>query len=238
MPRPDFSKRSLATEWLDANGASPELPDYLRDLAWLNRIALGPWAITRWLQRAISRAGARQRFSLLDVGCGDGDVLRAIASWARRKGIDAELAGIDVDPNTIAIARERTPTSDIRFQTADVFAFTPARPPDFIISSLLAHHLDDANIVRLLRWMETTARAGWLIYDLQRSAIPYTAIGLMAKLASLHSMVVHDGRISVRRSLTMGEWIECIGAAGLDRPQVRIESFLYRLLVSRVREPI
>jgi hypothetical protein len=38
----------------------------------------------------------------------------------------------------------------------------PAQPPDLIVSSLLAHHLDNARIVELLRFMETHARHGWL----------------------------------------------------------------------------
>jgi hypothetical protein len=50
--------------------------------------------------------------------------------------------------------------------------------------------------------MEETARKGWLIYDLQRHPVPYYFITLMGKLTRLHPMVIHDGRISVARSLT------------------------------------
>jgi SAM-dependent methyltransferase len=228
MARPDFSKRSFAAEWLDANGQSRELPDYLRDLAWFNRDALGPWAI--------SAGSPRKTFTLLDAGCGDGDLLRTVARWAAGKGLAFSLTGIDLDPHTIAIARARTDdAANIQFQAADIFAAAPAQPVDFIVSSLLAHHLDDAQIIELIRMMERAARRGWLIYDLQRSAVAYHAIGAIGKIARLHPMVVRDGQISVTRSLTKSEWRDRVRAARLDPTQVGIDWFFYRLLVSRLR---
>ncbi len=227
--------RSDAAEWLDANGHSSELPAYLHDLAWLNRVGLGPWAIVRWLKHGMRQVGGKN-FGLIDVGCGDGALLRTINRWAMRNGFALELAGIDFDPNTIALACARTSeTEAIVFQVADVFEFTPARRPDFIVSSLLAHHLDDERIVEFIRWLNANARHGWLIYDLQRSAILHRSIGLIGRPARLHPMVVHDGQISVTRSLTRAEWRDRIRAAGLDPAQVRIDWFLYRLLVSRLR---
>jgi 2-polyprenyl-3-methyl-5-hydroxy-6-metoxy-1,4-benzoquinol methylase len=235
MPRSDLSKRSLAAEWLDGNGQSPDLPEYLRDLAWLNRVALGPWAIARWLGRATRHRQDGQPFTLLDVGCGDGDVLRAISRRAARTGPRFDLTGIDISAGTIAVAQARTRAGEIALRTGDVFAFTPARPFDFVISSLVAHHLDDAAIAELVRWMDAHARIGWLIYDLRRSAVSRHALRAVGTLARLHPMVVHDGCMSVQRSLTRAEWIDRIRAAGLAPADVRIESFVYRLLVSRLR---
>jgi len=34
---------------------------------------------------------------------------------------------------------------------------------DIVVSSLMAHHLEDEEIVALLRWMEATAQVGWFI---------------------------------------------------------------------------
>jgi hypothetical protein len=83
--------------------------------------------------------------------------------------------------------------------------------------------------------MELAARRGWLIYDLQRSAVAYHAIGAIGKIARLHPMVVRDGQISVTRSLTKSEWRDRVRAARLDPTQVGIDWFFYRLLVSRLR---
>ena len=83
--------------------------------------------------------------------------------------------------------------------------------------------------------MEATARKGWLIYDLQRHAVPYYFIGLMGKLTSLHRAVIHDGRISVARSLTRAEWWRQILAAGIAGNAVKLRWFLFRFLIGRLR---
>ena len=62
------------------------------------------------------------RRSLLDVGCGTGDL------WAflRERGIEADYVGVDLLAKAIAEARRRHP--DARFETVDVFqpgAFAP-----------------------------------------------------------------------------------------------------------------
>ena len=70
-------------------------------------------------------------------------------------------------------------------------------------------------IVRFLRWMEASARRGWMIYDLQRNAVPFYFIALAGALLRLHPVVVYDGRVSVARSLTRAEWQARIAEAGL-----------------------
>ena len=159
---------------------------------------------------------ATGRLTLVDVGCGYGDLLRAIRRWSRKRGLAIRLVGVDLSRETIDIARAATDDADqIEYRVGDVFDYRAAEPVDFVVSSLLTHHFSDAMIVSFLRWMETTARKGWLIYDLQRHVVPYFFIGLMGKLTSLHRIVIHDGRISVARSLTRAEWRQHIASAGI-----------------------
>ena len=83
--------------------------------------------------------------------------------------------------------------------------------------------------------MEARARLGWLVCDLQRHRVPYTFIGLAGSLSRLHPMVIHDGRISVARSLTRSEWRELIAEAGIPREDVAIGWFLFRHVIGRTR---
>ncbi len=77
--------------------------EVLHDLAQVNTITLARRPTLNFLERAV---GKRDRFRLLDVGFGDGDMLRAIAKWADRRGIMAELVGIDLNARSVAAARE------------------------------------------------------------------------------------------------------------------------------------
>lgn len=234
---PDLSSRSGETEWLDRQDIVPDdLALVLKDLDRFNRTMLGHWPILRWLARAARTIPENRPITVVDVGCGSGDLLRAIRRWARRAGRPATLIGVDLNPDTIAIARGMTDERDaIAFEAADVFEYRPAASADVIVNSLVAHHLSDDGIVEMLRWMEATARTGWLISDLQRHWLPYAFIGLAGRLSRLHPMVIHDGRISVARALTRAEWRRRIDGALIPRESVTIRWFLYRLLIGRLR---
>src|SRR5258708_11036107 len=191
----DLSRRSAESEWLDGADASPEeLALVLRDLARFNGAMLGHWPVIDWLRRATKDAPKEATLTLVDVGCGYGDLLRAIRRWACKRGLTIKLIGLDLNRDTIRIAQTVTDDADeIDYRVIDIFDFEPPRPIDFVVSSLLTHHMSDDLIVKFLRWMEQTARKGWMIYDLQRHAVPFHFIGLMGKLTRLHPVVIHDG---------------------------------------------
>jgi SAM-dependent methyltransferase len=233
----DLSRRSAESEWLDdIDVGSAELQLVLRDLARFNGAMLGHWPVLAWLRRAISAAPRDQPLTLVDVGCGYGDLLRAVRRWSRKRDLAIRLVGVDLSRETIDIARAATDAVDqIKYRVGDVLEYRAAEPVDYVVSSLLTHHFSDAMIVNFLRWMETTARKGWLIYDLQRHVVPYFFIGLMGKLTSLHRIVIHDGRISVARSLTRAEWRQHIASAGIAEDAVDLRWFLYRFVIGRMR---
>jgi SAM-dependent methyltransferase len=233
----DLSRRSTESEWLDGVGAgTDELEFFLRDLARFNAAMLGHRAVIKWLARATMDAPKDRPLTLIDVGCGYGDLLRAIRLWARKRGLPMRLIGLDLAGDIIRIAQAATDDADeIDYWVGDLFTFRPAAPVDFVVSSLLAHHLSDATIVQFLRWMEVTARRGWLIYDLQRHPAPHYFIALIGKLTHLHPLMIRDGRISVARSLTGAEWRERIAAAGIAQAAVRMRWFLFRFVIGRLK---
>src|SRR5262245_59708938 len=94
-------------------------------------------------------AGDLKSFRLMDVGFGDGDILRGIARWAARRGIAAELVGVDLNGNSVAAAREATPASlAIDYRAGDYL--DQAGPFDFIISSQVTHHMTDEQLMTFL----------------------------------------------------------------------------------------
>ncbi|TAK46634.1 MAG: methyltransferase domain-containing protein [Xanthobacteraceae bacterium] len=231
----DHARRSTQPEWLDnADLGEAELAPYLRSLAAINRATLGHWPIIGWLRRATSDA-SREPLILLDVGCGNGDLLRVLSRWSRRHRPGLRFIGIDRDPHTIDVARAATGDAEpIEYIVADVFDYRPARRIDFVTGSLVTHHLPDHLIVGLLHFMESTAQRGWINCDLQRHVIPHGFIGAVGALTRLHPLVVHDGRISVARSLTRAEWERLIARTTIPRGALRLRWFLFRLVLSRL----
>jgi 2-polyprenyl-3-methyl-5-hydroxy-6-metoxy-1,4-benzoquinol methylase len=230
------AKRSTAEERMDTDCV--DYDDYqrcLRDLARVNTVTLTHRPMLAWLARETSGLDA---FSLLDVACGHGDVLRRIRRWSDRNGIAARLEGVDLNPWSTQAAREATPESSrITYHTGDVFAFQPERDGfDFIISSQFTHHLTDGQVMMFIRWQEQHARRGWFIGDLHRHWFPYYGFGLLAWLARWHRFVLSDGRISIARSFVPDDWRHLTRSAGLAEADVAISRHVpFRLCVARRR---
>jgi 2-polyprenyl-3-methyl-5-hydroxy-6-metoxy-1,4-benzoquinol methylase len=235
-PAFDHARRSTQTEVLDGGVDTEELARILADLARFNGAMMGHWPVIRWLDHAAKNLPKDAPLSLVDVGCGYGDLLRAVRRWARKHGRSMRLVGVDLSPQVIEVARKATePADDIDFRASNVFDYQPEKPIDFITTSLVTHHLPDAMIVQFLRWMERAARRGWVIYDLQRSAVPFYFIALAGVLMNLHPVVTYDGRVSVARSLTRKEWENAIAAAGIPVDSVSLGWFMFRFVIGRLR---
>ena len=229
----DLATRSRQEEQMDA--ADLDVGTYervLHDLARVNRFTFTARPTLAFLNRA---AAGMTRFRLIDVGFGDGDVLRTVARWARRRGIEAELVGVDLNTRSAGIARSATPPEfAIDYRTGD-YADQPG-PWDFVISSQVTHHMTDPQLLAFLRYMEAEARRGWLICDLHRLAFSYWGFPLLARILMVHRIVREDGQLSIARSFRKPEWEDYLRQAGIAPEQVRIvRRFASRLCVERVR---
>jgi 2-polyprenyl-3-methyl-5-hydroxy-6-metoxy-1,4-benzoquinol methylase len=213
--------RSQEPERMDVEPVPPEeLARALADLEWLASLGLYHRPVFQWLSRI---ARGRRSLSLLDVACGGGDMLRRIARWGARKGLNLRLEGVDLNPQARVVAERATdPDLGITYRTADALAIGGALEPDVIISSHFAHHLSDGDLVRFLRWSQATARVGWFVNDLQRSRVLEASLKVIGRVVRLHRFVVSDGPISVRRSLVRADWEAALRAAGIPRESVEV----------------
>ena len=218
---------------MDAPDLDPAVYErVLHDLARVNRVTFTARPTLAFLERAVGEA---RRFRLLDVGFGDGDVLRVVARWARRRGISAELVGVDLNEKSVKAARDATPPDLAIAYRAGDYA-DQAGPFDFVVSSQVTHHMTDPQLLAFLRYMEAEARLGWLVCDLHRLAFSYWGFPLLARLLMVHRIVREDGRLSIARSFRKAEWEDYLTQAGIPPEQVRIvRRFASRLCVERVR---
>jgi 2-polyprenyl-3-methyl-5-hydroxy-6-metoxy-1,4-benzoquinol methylase len=212
-----LSQRSTQSELMDRDATSPE--DYARclhDLAALNRVTRTHRPTLHWLDRVTKHLPVGAHISVLDVACGHGDLLRAIHSWAARRGLLVSLSGIDLNPRSRISATAATPPEmAITYHIGDVFEDQPSPRPDFIVSSQFAHHLNNEELVRFLIWLDRHAARGWLITDLHRHPIPYYGFRLLALVAGWHRIVRIDGTISIARGFRSEDWQRALAAAGL-----------------------
>lgn len=224
--------RAIAEERMDAEDLPADtLAAVLADLAQVNVVTLAARPTLDFLNRVVGTGGTLR---LLDVGYGDGDMLRRIAGWASRRGIAAELVGIDLNPNSAAAARARTAGDlHIDYRTGD-HADLAGEGWDVIVSSLVAHHMTHEQLVAFLRFMEAEAARGWFVNDLHRHGFAYRGYPILARLFGWHEIVRHDGTLSIARSYRPGEWPPILREAGVEGARVT-RRFPFRLCVERLR---
>jgi 2-polyprenyl-3-methyl-5-hydroxy-6-metoxy-1,4-benzoquinol methylase len=226
-----LKRRARDEEQMDDPSLDPETYDeVLKGLGRVNAWTLAARPTLSFLARATR---GREGFSLLDVGSGEGGMLRTIASWARKRGLAARLTGVDLNPKSEGVARAQTPEGmAIDYWTGD---YRNLGRFDFVISSLVAHHMTDGQLRDFLRWMEEKSERGWFVNDLHRHGLAYFGYPMLAALLRVHRIVREDGRLSIARSFRPADWKAILAEAGLtDGIRVR-RYFPFRLCVERRR---
>lgn len=225
-----LAQRSTAVELMDADDLpAATYAEVVGDLARVNAVTLAARPTLAFLRRATQRGG---HYRLLDVGFGDGDMLRRIERWAARAGVSIELVGIDLNPRSAPAARAHTPAaSRIDYRTGDYAALADERW-DLIVSSLVAHHMTATELDAFLRFMAGQARVGWLVNDLHRSALAHAGWPWLARAFGWHPIVRHDGHVSIARAFRREDWLAILHRAGIADARV-YRAFPFRLCVEQ-----
>lgn len=195
---------------------------------------------SRWLAGATEQHGSgirlrppKTKMRILDVGFGDGDMLRAIHAWGASRHVDLTLVGIDLNARSADAARQSTPNNfNIDYRTGD-YADLASEHWDVIISSLVAHHMTPEQLIAFIRFMDAQAKAGWFINDLHRHGFAYFGFPLLAAIMRWHPIVRHDGQLSIARSYRPNEWPAILAEAGVTDATVS-RKFPFRLCVTKI----
>ena len=138
-------------------------------------------------------------FSVLDIGCGAGDIPHALAQWAKSEGKKVTLTAIDLNPLFVTYASNHYWCPEISFLECSAFDIEKLGSFDYITSSMFFHHLSDEDIVRLLRLLRQNSRRGFLVNDLYRCHFNYWGAYLLG-VFSFSPVVFNDAKLSVKRA--------------------------------------
>ncbi|MEX2591437.1 MAG: methyltransferase domain-containing protein [Anditalea sp.] len=217
-----FSVRSYQKELIDdLHSDGPELKQTLKELKTINKLLGGNHVTTDGVKKLL-RGTRQQKFTIADVGCGRGDMMRVMANWAKKETLEAEFIGIDANPNTIKLAENNLQDlSNVAFETANVFdtGFQEV-PVDIITCSLFTHHFTEEELVPMFLSFRKKARIGLVINDLHRHPLAYHSIKILAGIFSKSKQVKNDGPLSVLRSFHKQELASILQMAGWEKFQI------------------
>lgn len=169
---------------------------------------------------------------LVDIGCGGGDTLRRIKTWADSKKISLKLTGIDLKPTCISYCRQKHRNAGIHFVADDYRnILNHVETVDILHASLFCHHLTELEIISLLKFAEEK-QAILIINDLHRHPLAWASISLLTKLFSRSYLVKNDAPLSVLRGFSAREWKEMIQKSGVKRTEIRWKwAFRHQIIV-------
>jgi 2-polyprenyl-3-methyl-5-hydroxy-6-metoxy-1,4-benzoquinol methylase len=200
--------RTDATEIMDDFALEGEiLRDALDKIAKINQLLGGNKLTLQGVQSLMNKVSANKEVTIVDIGCGNGDMLRALSDYASNNNLNFKLIGIDANQFTINHAKELSKQyQNITYQCEDIFddKFKNLKY-DIVLCTLTLHHFKDAEIIKLVSVFNENASIGIVINDLQRSALAYRLFQVLCFVFRLNKMSREDGLVSILRGFKKEE---------------------------------
>lgn len=227
-----FKTRSLKLERIDTGDYTPEEYDrFLKEIGFINRFIGDFRVLGKTLLREIETERLNE-FFVLDVGAGSGEMLREIATFARRKNKRAKLFGLELNTRSAdAILEESQNFAEIKSIQANALELPfESQTFDYAMSSLFTHHLTDEQIVKTLQEMKRVVRRKIFIIDLHRHKGAYFSYKIFCAAFRISPLVREDGSLSILRSFKPNELESLARKAGLEKITVK-RIFPFRLVL-------
>ncbi|WP_281846336.1 methyltransferase domain-containing protein [Olleya namhaensis] len=189
---------------LDYNG--PILHDALDKLAKINQWLGGNIVTINGLKKALKNHNKSDAITIIDLGCGGGDILREISLFGKKNNYNFKLIGIDANPHTVNYANLLSRKYDnVSFEAIDIFSdqFNNLEY-DLVLTTLFLHHFKEDQLVSFLKPVLQKAKLGIVVNDLHRHKLAYYLFKLLCTTIK-NKTIVEDGLTSVLRGFKREE---------------------------------
>lgn len=204
-----FKNRNTETEWMDLPNIKVEdLKLVFADINKVNRLLNGNKSTIDAVYRLI-RKHPKPSYTILDMGCGDGAMLREIVQFGRKNQIAMQCIGLDLNEDALKIARSNAlDYPEIRYVQQDIMNLEKSTYHcDILICTLTMHHFGNEQIPIFLEQFTQLAHIGVVINDLQRSRWAYYLFMVFSAIFIRTKTAKHDGGISIKSGFTKTELI-------------------------------
>lgn len=170
-----------------------------------------------------------ETYTLLDVGCGGGDVAVYLWKRAKKDGFDLKVTAIDPSDSVQTYLNSHPLPAEIPFQKATTSDLLKAKQQfDFVITNHVLHHLDSEEVVVFLDECMKLTKIRVICNDLVRSRRAWMLFFIASIPFSFGTFIRTDGLISIRRSFRRQELIQALPGGWSVH-----NLFPFRLLVMR-----
>ena len=198
----DTSRRSSATEMMDDFTLEGDIfRDTLDKLETINRLLGGNSVTIKGLKKLLKTQSKSKVIKILDLGCGNGDILRDVAKFGRKNNYSFKLIGIDANLAATEYAKELSKEySELSFKTMDILSEDFKKQSyDVVLCTLFLHHFKNEELISFLKTTTDKATIGVVVNDLHRHKLAYYLFKLIGFFIK-NKMVRQDGLTSVLRA--------------------------------------
>ena len=234
--------RSVEPESMDDFAMKGEiLRDALDKIAKINQLLGGNQLTLRGVQDLMASIPGQTEISIIDVGCGNGDMLRTLADYGLKNLLNFNLTGIDANAFTINHAKELSSNyPNISYRCEDVFGKDFAELKyDIVLCTLTLHHFKDDEIIALMTVFNSNSRVGIVINDLHRNVISYRLFQALCFVFRLNKMSRDDGLVSILRGFKKKELIDFSKKLNLKNYKIQWKwAFRYQWIIRKEEKRI
>jgi 2-polyprenyl-3-methyl-5-hydroxy-6-metoxy-1,4-benzoquinol methylase len=196
------TNRSTKIEIMDDLDMSGEtLINSLDQLANINKWLGGNKTTIDSLKTILKTNPKDKTISIVDLGCGNGDMLRKVAHFGRKNGYKFDLLGIDANQATIDYAIQLSANfPEITYKKEDVLSKEFATHTyDIAMCTLFLHHFEDPIALDFIQTLLKNAKIGVVINDLHRHWLAYYLFKLLTSVFG-NEMTREDGLTSILKA--------------------------------------
>ena len=198
----DTSHRSSEMEIMDDFTMEGALfRDTLDKLEIINRFLGGNSVTINGLKKLLKNQPKNKTITIVDLGCGNGDILRDISKFGRKNNYSFKLIGIDANLAATEYAKELSKEySELSFKTMDILSEDFKKQSyDVVLCTLFLHHFKNEELISFLKTTTDKATIGVVVNDLHRHKLAYYLFKLIGFFIK-NKMVRQDGLTSVLRA--------------------------------------
>lgn len=208
----------------------------LDDIARINQLLGGNSVTLDGLKKLIKDFPNDQLITIIDFGCGSGDMLRMLSKYGTQNNLKFNLIGIDANEATIRHAEKcSTEFDNITYLAEDIFLYDFSKYNiDIALITLTLHHFKEDEIIKIMKVIFNLVKKGIVVNDLQRSKIAYRLFQVIIFLFRLKEMTANDGLISILRGFKRKDLEKFSRDLGLKNYSIKWKwAFRYQWIIEK-----
>lgn len=205
------SKQVEILDNLELKGS--EMEAMLVDLKTVNKLLGGHKVTLSGIETLLQSIPKDKLVTIVDIGCGDGDMLRKIADFSKKKKYSLSLIGIDANPHILKKAKDRSKAyPEITFKHHNILDEHAVSHFDIALCTLFLHHFTQEEGQLILEKLCQDAKVGVVVNDLQRNRLAFWLFRVFSSIFIKTAIAKHDGLVSIARAFKRNE-LEIIAAS-------------------------